>query len=139
MNGEESAMPVRQFATKKLIGVAGSQSIVEACRTMVEFDIGSVVVVTDRGNVVGFVTKSDIVERVVAVGLDTERPVADIMSDELVTMDLNAPVGEVMAEMEAHQLKNMLLTERGEIVGIFTFKDFHDPRRQYLTTDISSE
>ena len=41
--------------------------------------------------------------------------------------------------METHQIKNMLLTERDEIVGIFTFKDFHDPRRQYLATDISSE
>ncbi len=58
--------PIRVYMTKKLIGVKPDDTVKRAGgEVMVEFDIGSLVVVDENGDVVGFLTKGDIIRRMV--------------------------------------------------------------------------
>jgi len=130
--------PIKVYMTKKLIGVKPDDTIQEACRVMVEFDIGSLVVV-DNGNVVGFFTKSDIIRRVIVPGLAYNTPVAEIMSKELITVNTNTPLKKVLEIMAAKRIKHMLIEEEGKVVGIFTLSDLLEASRRKLETAISVE
>ncbi len=131
------SVPVRQYTTKKLIGVAGNETIQKACQKMVEFQIGSLVVYNNE--VIGFFTKGDIIKRVVAEGLLYTEPVSTIMINDLITADIDTPVYEVLELMQVHQIRHVLITEDERITGLVSLKDLVDLEKQLLETAISSE
>ncbi|WP_148882033.1 CBS domain-containing protein [Thermococcus aciditolerans] len=130
--------PIKVYMTRKLIGVSPDDSVKRACEVMVEFDIGSLVVV-EENRVVGFFTKSDIIRRVVIPGLSNGTPVREIMSGELITVDANTPVRDVLNLMAKKGIKHMLIEEDGEIVGIFSLSDLLTASRRRLETAIAAE
>ena len=130
--------PIKVYMTKKLIGVSPEDTVQEACRIMVKFDIGSLVVVEGE-KVIGFFTKSDIIRRVIVPGLPYTTPVKEIMTRELITTDANTPVREVLKIMAHHRIKHILIEEEGKIVGIFTVSDLLEATRRKLETSISTE
>lgn len=134
---EEDA-PIKVYMTKKLIGVKPDDTIQEACKIMVKFDIGSLVVV-ENDRVIGFFTKSDIIRRVIVPGLPYTTPVKEIMTRDLITTDANTPVREVLKIMAHHRIKHILVEEEGKIVGIFTLSDLLEATRRKLETSISTE
>ena len=134
----EKGAPIKVYMTRKLIGVEPEDTVKKACETMVEFDIGSLVVVED-GKVVGFFTKSDIIRRVVIPGLPNSTPVREIMSRELITVDSNTPLQDVLDLMAKKGVKHMLIEENGKIVGIFTLSDLLTASRRRLETAIAAE
>ncbi|HII61538.1 CBS domain-containing protein [Pyrococcus horikoshii] len=131
--------PIKVYMTKKLLGVKPSTSVQEASRLMMEFDVGSLVVINDDGNVVGFFTKSDIIRRVIVPGLPYDIPVERIMTRNLITANVNTPLGEVLRKMAEHRIKHILIEEEGKIVGIFTLSDLLEASRRRLETAISAE
>ena len=134
----ERNAPIKVYMTKKLIGVSPEDTVQEACRIMVKFDIGSLVVVEDD-RVIGFFTKSDIIRRVIVPGLPYTTPVKEIMTRDLITTDANTPVREVLKIMAHHRIKHILIEEEGKIVGIFTLSDLLEATRRKLETSISTE
>ncbi|WP_461864453.1 CBS domain-containing protein [Thermococcus sp.] len=134
----ETKAPIKVYMTRKLIGVGPDDSVKKACEVMVEFDIGSLVVV-ERGKVVGFFTKSDIIRRVVIPGLPNTTPVKEIMTRELITADANTRVKDVLDIMAKKGIKHVLIEENGEIIGIFSLRDLLDASRRKLETAIAAE
>ncbi|MDK2869771.1 MAG: hypothetical protein PWP39_1006 [Pyrococcus sp.] len=131
--------PIKVYMTRKLIGVTPDTTVQEASKLMMEFDIGSLVVVDEKGNVIGFFTKSDILRRVVVPGLPYDTPVKEIMTKELITVNSNTPLGEVLREMARYRIKHILIEEEGKIIGIFTLSDLLGASRRKLETAISTE
>ena len=131
--------PVKVYMTKKLLGVKPDTTVQEASKIMMEFEVGSLVVINDEGNVVGFFTKSDVLRRVIVPGLPYTTPVKEIMTKELITVDANTPLGEVLRKMAEHRIKHILIEEEGKIVGIFTLSDLLEASRRRLETAISTE
>ncbi len=131
------SVPIRQYTTRKLIGVTENENIQRACQKMVEFRVGSLVVYNEK--VVGFFTQGDIIERVVARGLSYLEPVSKIMTRDLITADIDTPVYKVLELVQQHQIRHVLITEEGHITGLFSLKDLVDPEKQLLETVISSE
>lgn len=131
-------LPVRQFTTKKLIGIPQEATVKEASQVMVDFGISSLVVLDEREEVVGFITQKDIIARVVAEGESSLKPVEDFMSRDPIKTDIDKPVSQVLSEMARHQITHMLLVEEGSVKGIFTLKDYLDFQRQRITTFIST-
>lgn len=130
--------PIRGYVTKRLIGVNKDTSIKNGVKKMVEFNISSLVV-TDNGEVIGFFTDADIKERVVARGISTDLPVSEIMTEDLITVDISTRVRNVLEIMSKSKIKHVLVTEKNKIVGIITFRDLKDMDRQKLETYISRE
>ena len=131
--------PIKVYMTKKLIGVKPNNTVQEACKVMVDFDIGSLVVIDEKDNVVGFFTKSDVIRRVIVPGLPYTTPVKEIMTKELITVDTNAPLKEVLKIMAAKRIKHMLVREGEKVVGIFTLSDLLEASRRKLETSIAAE
>ncbi|MFA4646415.1 CBS domain-containing protein [Pyrococcus kukulkanii] len=131
--------PVKVYMTKKLLGVKPDTTVQDASKMMMEFEVGSLVVIDDNGNVIGFFTKSDVLRRVIVPGLPYTTPVKEIMTKELITVDANTPLGEVLRKMAEHRIKHILIEEEGKIVGIFTLSDLLEASRRRLETAISTE
>jgi len=131
-------MPIRSFVTKRLIGVKSESSVQEAAEEMVEFSTGSLVVIENE-DVVGFLTDGDIKKKVVAKGLKPDMPVKEIMVEELITADISSDIKDVLELMAEKNIQHVLIEEDGDIVGIITFRDLIDIKRQKLETYISRE
>ncbi len=134
----ERHTPIKVHMTRKLIGVSPENTVKEACEIMVEFDIGSLVVI-ENNKVVGFFTKSDIIRRVVIPGLPNSTQVREIMSSELISVDGNISLGEVLDLMAKKGIKHILIEDNGKIVGIFSLSDLLTASRRRLETAIAAE
>jgi len=94
----------------------------EAVKRMVEADIGSVLV-TQNQEPIGIITERDILRRVVYARESTEKPVEEIMSGPLITVDHLATIGDAAQIMVERRVRRLLVKEDGRIVGIVTQRD----------------
>jgi signal-transduction protein with cAMP-binding, CBS, and nucleotidyltransferase domain len=114
---------VRAFMTSNVAGVEGSKSIKEAAKRMVDSGISSIIVTDGRLRPIGIVTERDIVQRVVAGGKNPDRPVEEVMSSPLITVDPLTTLGEAANIMVQKKIKRLLVKEDERIVGIVTQTD----------------
>ncbi|MEM1873330.1 MAG: CBS domain-containing protein [Acidilobaceae archaeon] len=93
---------VRDLMKTPLIVLHPIHSVREAARIMMEKNIGSIVVVDERGALLGIVTKTDIV-RLVARGGDVDR----------------TTIGEIMTKNPVYVLADTPLEEAARIMGYY--------------------
>lgn len=81
---------------------------------MVQNDCGEIPIIDTDDHVIGVVTDRDIVCRVVAEGQNPMGYTADTcMSQPVVTVDEDAPLDEVVATMEKHQIRRVPVVANG--------------------------
>jgi CBS domain-containing protein len=115
-------MPAGKIA-RPIITIDEGAIVFEAAKSMVDNNRGSIVVTRD-GKSVGILTERDIMKKVVAKSLDpSSAKVKEVMTASLITIDKDKPLREAIDLMNRKQLRRMLVTERGEVVGIFTLRD----------------
>ena len=74
-------LKISDVMTPNVITCKPDDTVVDAARKMAQYSIGSVVVVDDKGTILGILTEGDIVRRVVARGLDPSKTlVKDVMT-----------------------------------------------------------
>ena len=104
------------------VSVPTSATIRDAARVMAEHRISSVLV-TDGPRLAGIVTDRDLRSRVLAAGVDPERPVSDVMTADPVTEAPGALAVEVLLEMVRRNIHHLPLVADGEPVGLVTATD----------------
>jgi CBS domain-containing protein len=102
--------------------VSPQDSIQNAARIMRDEDTG-VVPVVDNGKPVGVITDRDIVVRAVAEGGQLNRPVRDIVTNELIAATPDMSVSEATELMSAHQVRRLPVVENNRLVGIVSIGD----------------
>ncbi|KPJ74419.1 MAG: hypothetical protein AMJ54_17070 [Deltaproteobacteria bacterium SG8_13] len=101
-----------------------SMSIREVAEVMTRKNISSLFVNSEKGNCVGVVTERDLARRVIARGLDTTRPVTDIMSTPVRTIPEYAQVFDAMMAMMENDIRHLAITDVDDnVVGILTNRD----------------
>ncbi|MCL6472671.1 MAG: CBS domain-containing protein [Firmicutes bacterium] len=115
--------PVGEITTKRLITKPPDTTIQEAAKAMAKRNISSLVIVDKNGVPVGIVTDRDLREKVVAAGRDASRPVKDIMSDSLISIDMDEYCFEAILKMVRHNIHHLLVMDKGNIKGIVTNHD----------------
>ena len=113
---------VRAFMSRTIESVEVGRPVMEAVKRMVEADIGSVLV-TQNQEPIGIITERDILRRVVYARESTEKPVEEIMSGPLITVDHLATIGDAAQIMVERRVRRLLVKEDGRIVGIVTQRD----------------
>ena len=103
-------------------------SVLETVRAMVERNIGAVPVV-HNGNLVGIFSERDLMRRVVAQGCDPRSTcMAEVMTDDPLTVSTNADLENCMALMRRHGFRHLPVCHEGHLVGIVSLRDIllHD-------------
>lgn len=113
---------VKDLMNPNLISVESNVSIIEAIRAMTDHEIGSVVVTQD-GIPVGIVTERDCLKKVCGKLDCSTVSVEEIMSSPLITVESDASLYSAVIQMLSHNIRRLLVTQNGTIIGIFTQKD----------------
>lgn len=109
--------------TPNIVGVEARKSIKEAAKRMVDSGISSIIITDRRLRPIGIITERDIVQRVVAAGKNPDRPVEEVMSSPLITVDALTTLGEASKIMVEKKIKRLLVKEGEKILGIVTQTD----------------
>lgn len=132
--------PLRRiFAGREPVTRDKHVSIAEAARTMGDEGISSLII-TDGQEVAGIITDADMRSRVVAAGVDTSRPVADVMTSPVRTITPNALVFEAMLTMSELGIHHLPVASDTQVVGVVTAADImHQLQADpiYLAADVA--
>lgn len=118
---------VGQLMKKDLVTVDAGTSVIEAAKLMKACNVGSVLVAHQQ-RIVGIVTESDIVKKV--IGADRGPyfvPVEEIMSSPIVGIEERRPITEAADMMHRHRTRHLGVTKGGALVGVVSVRDFLKP------------
>lgn len=135
--------------TKGVIYVDPKSSVQNAAEIMKNRNIDSVIVMKN-GEGAGIITERDIICKIVAARIDPKStPVSQIMTSPLITIKPDADIDDAAKIMRDKDIRRLIVTNKGKIVGILTEFDvirvepaLHtliEEHSKWDITDISSE
>ncbi len=117
---------IRDYMTTPVKSVSSDTSLREVSHLMAENKISSLLV-KEGDDYVGIVTRTDIVDRVVAKDMDPRVVKAgDICSKPIFTIDFMLSVEEALGKMVEHKIKRIAVTQQGKVEGILSIKTAED-------------
>jgi CBS domain-containing protein len=116
------ATPVRTLLRREPVALAPSATILDAARLMRDQRVSSVLVL-DGNRLVGILTDRDLRNRVLAAGLDPQRPVAEIQTANPLTVDVNTTAFDAMLLMARMKLNHVPVLDGTRVVGMVTSTD----------------
>jgi CBS domain-containing protein len=120
---------VREIMTGKIVRIGPDETVHQAAKVMMERGIGSLIV-GSQWETMGIITESDLVRRVVAVGLEPSRTrVKEIMSTPALTVEADAPLEAADDLMDRQKVRHLLVTEGDSVIGIVSARDLLHPIR----------
>lgn len=113
-------------------------SIQEAARIMSEHRVSSLLVM-DADRLAGMVTDRDLRSRCIAAGLPTDRPVREIMTDRLHTVDAGTLGFRALITMTRLNVHHLPVLDDGRVAGVLSTTDltrFQSANSVYLVGDV---
>ncbi|TGD71857.1 cyclic nucleotide-binding/CBS domain-containing protein [Mangrovimicrobium sediminis] len=132
---------VQTVMSTNLLTVAPQQSIQRAAQAMAERRVSSAFVVEDD-ELLGIVTDRDLRVRCVAKGVSPQRPVSEIMTREVVSVQAGDSLFDSTLLMTRYGLHHLPVKQAGRTVGIVTTSDLILARQEdpvYLVQHISRQ
>ena len=105
-----------------VVQVVPQDTVADALQSMVERDIGAVVVVED-GRPVGVFTERDVSRRILDDPKLLDREVGDVMSAPVVTVTPTDEVVFIFGLMTDKRIRRLPVVEGNKLVGIVTERD----------------
>lgn len=138
-------MKAADVMTRKVISIPPDASIEEAAQLMLNRGISGIFVVDHTEQLVGIVTEGDLLRRselgtgrqrswwlrlLVSPGRQAEdftrthgRKVADVMTEDIVSVDADAQLTGIVELMEQHRIKRVPVVRDGRLVGVVSRAD----------------
>jgi len=115
---------IRYFMEESLVSVDPTASIKEAAQKMRHHSISSILI-GENENYTGILTDTDLTRNFAAKDLSPEQTtVSVIKTDPIITLDANRQMEEAYEYMRENNIRHLGITEKDEIVGILSIKDF---------------
>ena len=103
--------------------IASERTVLEAAQTMAEKRIGSLLVL-EAGEMVGIVTETDVVRKVIAARLSANSTrVGAVMNYPLIQIDINRTVRDASRRMAEERIRHLAVTEENKVVGLLSVRD----------------
>ncbi len=121
-------MKAGKLCNRRVVTIAGAESLLEAAKKMREGHVGSLLVVREEKGKripVGILTDRDILMVVLSEGVTPQKiNVVDIMSENPVTVPEDMDVSDVITLMRRHGVRRMpVVDSRRDLVGILAIDD----------------
>lgn len=114
------------FFHSPIATITANASIQSAAMKMTDLDFSCLVVINYEGDThaaVGIVTDKDIRRRCVAEGIAINRPVSDIMTTDITTIDANSNAFDALITMTSKHIHHLPITKQGKLAGMVTVTD----------------
>jgi CBS domain-containing protein len=151
----EMTMKAKDVMTHCVVSIGPDAPILEAIGRMISHQVSGMPVIDADGKLAGMVTEGDFLHRaethteapqrrwlelLLGPGSPAEeysrshgRSVRDVMSPNVITVDAEAPLGEVVRLMEENAIKRIPVVEDGRVVGIVSRADLMAALAERLT------
>lgn len=126
---EARAPRVSEYMHRQLEVVSAEATAVAAAGRMREQGLSAILVESlDRAakecRMVGIITETDLVRKVLAQGLDPANTTASqVMACPLITITPDRPMMDVSHVMETHKIRHVAVSEGAEVVGVLSARD----------------
>ncbi|KTG07881.1 histidine kinase [Haloprofundus marisrubri] len=114
---------VAQLMSTSLQTVTPDTLVEEAAKTMMDHDIGSVLVVDEEDHLEGILTSTDFVQIVAERRPKDETPVSAYMSRDPITTTAQTPIRDVADSMIEHGFHHLPVIDGDDLIGIVTTTD----------------
>ena len=114
---------VRDIISKDLVTVAPNSSIYDCAKQMKKHDISSVIIQDKRQNLLGVITKTDLVSTFLAQSTASLN-ISRIMTKKVITVSPNDSVFEVQSVLFNNKISRVVVTKNKKPIGIITYRDF---------------
>ena len=115
--------PIRSLIKRPIVTCPPNASIQHAANVMHTEHVSSIIVVDGDGHSLGIVTDRDLRSKVVAAGLDLQRPISTIMASPVITVDGNDPALEALLRMLHRMIHHLLIVDHDRAIGVITSSD----------------
>lgn len=107
----------------EVLTVREDDRVSEAARAMSERNVGAVPVLRD-GELVGIFSERDIMNRVVAAGVDPQKTrVSEVMSRDIHAVAPDETLESCMVLMKMHSVRHLPIVENNKLIGIVSLRD----------------
>jgi CBS domain-containing protein len=120
---EDVYHPLSVLMQKTMIMTDSEGTVLSAAQQMAEKQVGALLV-TEADELVGIVTESDLVRKVVArSGKPRTVRVRSVMSSPLIKIDINRTVRDASGRMASHGVRHLAVLDQHKVVGILSVRD----------------
>lgn len=107
----------------KVLTIESGKTIADAVKAMKEAKVGSILVCSKK-TLKGIFTERDVLNRVVAEGVDVNKiKVDDLMTTDIITCDTHDTIEEISRTMSSARKRHIPVVEKGKLIGIVTSGD----------------
>ena len=131
-------MPVSALLKRAPVTLPPQASIRAAAQLMSEQRVSSILIL-EQDHLFGLITDRDLRNRVIAAGLDTQRPIMDIATLAPFFVNLNDPAFNALLLMARHNIHHVPVLDGQRVAGMITATDLteqHSTSAVYLAGDI---
>jgi CBS domain-containing protein len=129
---------IRDLIKREPVTMPPTATIRETAALMSQERVSSILV-AQSGELMGIVTDRDMRNRVVAMGLDYNLPITEIMTSETSTIDLDDYTFEAQLTMARLNIHHLPVVDGDKVAGMFTATDLakhHSTSAVYMVSDI---
>jgi CBS domain-containing protein len=142
-----NSIPVSGVMTKPVQTIQENNTIQQACKIMVQNNIGSVIVVAAQSpkgqSPVGIITGKDIVRHLAEKPISFSNPVNELMSKPVVTIHPNASLEDALQIMQSKNIRRVLVMsdDGSNMAGIISDKDIFRfiARNESVTSSLATD
>jgi CBS domain-containing protein len=116
-------MRIREVMTESVVTAAADTAVRRVAEIMRERNVGSVVLLDDKGEAVGLITDRDLAVSVLADGHGGDATASDHASSPVVTAAPGMDVEEATKLMASHGIRRLPVVDDGRLTGIVTLDD----------------
>ena len=114
---------VSRMSKRECFTLSEKDTVKSASQRFHEKKIGCMPVMNNENDVVGILSERDLSRFIYAEKFNLTMPIADLMTKDLVTCDLNTSVTELMDEMTEKKIRHILIMENKKLLGIVSIGD----------------
>jgi len=114
---------VRDIMSKDLVTVSPDESIYDCAKQMKEHNISSVIIQDKMQNLIGVITKTDLVSTFLAQSTASLN-ISRIMTKKVITVSPDDSVFEVQSVLFNNKISRVVVAKNKKPVGIITYRDF---------------
>ncbi len=119
------------------IMVLPNHPIKEALEMMDKNEIGSILVTDESQQPLGILTRHDILKRIVLSQIDLSKPIADVMSKPIQSLEFDHSIEEASHLMLDKKIRHLPVLKNGKVIGLVSERDLFSLQR-FSTSNISS-